>query len=76
MPTNGCNNRPRPEAGKPLLVQDGYFNTVDEGWGNLSRRARYHTVPFTMYTECQYDASATDPGCSGCAHAPHLKAAP
>lgn len=70
---NGCNNQPRPVAGAPMLVQDGYEPAVNEGWGWFSRTPRYRQIPHVMSTDCRYDASATDPGCAGCRHAPHLQ---
>jgi hypothetical protein len=71
---NGCNNRPRPVAGAPVDVQDGYRDIMD-GMGNLVTVASYVQAPFRMSTDCQYDASARDQGCAGCQHAPHLRGA-
>lgn len=65
---NGCNNRPRPAAGKPLLVQDGYVDNYSPIYATATRTARWVFKPFVMSTECKYDASATDPGCAGCQH--------
>jgi hypothetical protein len=67
---NDCNNRPRPVADKPLLVQDGYVHSMFEyESGATDRIDRMVQVPFRMSPECKYDASATDAGCAGCAHA-------
>lgn len=71
---NGCNNRPRPVANKPLQVQDGYvLGMFTYEAGHTDRIDRMVTVPYVMSTDCQYGASATDPGCAGCTHAPHLR---
>jgi hypothetical protein len=71
--TYGCNNGKRPLANAPILVQDGYFGTYDPKYAAVTRTPKWVTIPFVMSTECQYDASATDPACKGCAHAPHLR---
>ncbi len=65
----GCHNKPRPVAGAPLAVQDGYVAGVFEyESGHTDRLARMVTVPFRMSTECKYDATGTDKGCAGCQH--------
>jgi hypothetical protein len=56
-----CHNMPRPIAGTPLQVQDGYYQH-----GNSTRMPRMVTVPFVMSTGCNYDATTTDPHCKGC----------
>lgn len=56
---NGCHGRPRPVAGKPLQVQDG--------WHSNGRR-RMVTVPFTASVPCQYAKTTPDPRCAGCVH--------
>lgn len=56
---NGCHNKPRPVAGKPLQVQDGY---------HPSGVRRMVTVPFVMEPGCQYTKMTPDPRCAGCVH--------
>jgi hypothetical protein len=67
---NGCHNRPRPIAEAPVIVQDGWYSSVLHENDAIPRLT---AVPFRMSTECRYDASATDKGCAGCEHAPHLR---
>jgi hypothetical protein len=69
----GCNNGKRPVANAPILVQDGYFGGYDPVHAAIARTPKWVTIPFVMSTECHFDASANDPGCKGCAHAPHLR---
>jgi hypothetical protein len=72
--TYGCNNGKRPVANAPILVQDGWHTGIfDYEDGSSDRIPRMVPIPFVMSTECQYDASATDSACKGCAHAPHLR---
>lgn len=59
---NGCHNKPRPTAATTHQAQDGWLSF--EG----SRLPNLVPVPFRMSTTCQYDKSATDPGCAGCQH--------
>lgn len=66
----GCHNMPRPTAGAPLQVQDGYHRGIfDYEDGSSDRVSRMVTVPFVMSTACQYtQGHPADPGCSGCRH--------
>jgi hypothetical protein len=57
-----CHNMPRPIAGTPLQVQDGWTEIMD----GQSRIPRMITVPFVMSTGCNYDAMAEDKNCAGC----------
>jgi hypothetical protein len=69
MSLYGCNNKPRPVAGAPLQVQDGYFGTYDPAHAATVRLARWIIAPYAMSTECQYTKQhASDPQCSGCVH--------
>jgi hypothetical protein len=69
-----CHNQPRPTAGAPLQVQDGYHTGLFAYEnGSSDRIARMVTVTHVMSTECRYDGSARDPGCAGCQHAAHLR---
>lgn len=66
---NGCHNRPRPVAGKPLPVQDGYvYGMFEYESGASDRIPRMVTVPFVMKPECQYTLTTPDPRCAGCVH--------
>lgn len=56
---NGCYNKPRPVAGAPLQVQDGY---------SADGTRRMVTVPFVMEPGCQYTLRTPDPRCDGCEH--------
>lgn len=69
----GCNNGTRPVEGAPIIVQDGYREIMCALTGDMVRVPNWTTIPYRMSTDCTYDASATDPGCKGCAHAPHLR---
>lgn len=62
--TYGCYNR------KPLvdevLVRDGYFTTVDEGWSGFSRKAVWVEITNPMSKDCQYSKTTLDSRCNGC----------
>lgn len=64
---NGCHNKPRPVAGAPLQVQDGWA-TFAAGGGRTVRVPHMVTVPFVMQPECQYTLTTPDPRCAGCVH--------
>jgi len=68
MSKYGCHNKPRPTAGAPLNVQDGYVTGVFEYESGASDRIdRIVQVPFAMTSDCQYTRQhAADPECSGC----------
>jgi hypothetical protein len=69
MSVYGCFDKPRPVAGAPLFVQDGYFGTFDPAQTAAARLARWIVIPYVMSTECQYTKQhASDPQCSGCKH--------
>lgn len=65
----GCHSKPRPVAGMPLEVQDGYHTRMFSYESGASDRiARMVTVPHVMSTACQYDRSQADQACFGCPH--------
>jgi hypothetical protein len=69
MSPYGCWNKPRPVAGKPILVQDAYYSMPPVPDGQTCLSLRYVTVPFAMSTDCQYTQQhRTDPHCAGCTH--------
>ncbi len=69
MQLNGCHNKPRPVAGKPLQVQDGWHAGIfDYEDGTGDRIPRMVTVPFVLSSECQYTKTTPDPRCAGCVH--------
>lgn len=58
----GCNGKPRPAPGAPVVVQDGYI-------GAMRSLPLYRTVasPFDA-SVCRYDKKTGDPACTGCPH--------
>lgn len=65
---NGCHNRPRPVAGTPLLVQDGWIEIPLAAGLGATRVPNMVTVPFVMNPGCQYTLRTPDPRCTGCDH--------
>lgn len=70
MSVYGCSNKPRPEYGAPILVQEGWHQLPGAGEdGTIGILARMVEVPYVMSTDCQYTKQhAADPHCSGCVH--------
>lgn len=67
---NGCNNNPRPSRERTYPVQDGWRYVATAA--GITREPIIIEQKFVMEEACVYVASATDQGCSGCVHAPHL----
>jgi hypothetical protein len=70
MSLYGCQNKPRPEYGAPLLVQQGWNQMsghADDG--TIGLLTRMVEIPYVMSTDCQYTKQhASDPQCMGCIH--------
>lgn len=68
MSIYGCHDEPRPIAGAPLLVQDGYiYGLFDHEAGHADRIARMIEVPYVMTVPCQYTQhNPSDKECDGC----------
>jgi hypothetical protein len=70
----GCHNQPRPVAGTNThQAQAGWSKTIRDDRGNPHRHPIMMDIEHVMSTDCRYDASTTDPRCSGCKH---IKAVP
>lgn len=61
---NGCYDRPA--SAPPYFAQDGYEETVDQGWGTFHRTTRYIEVEHVMSEDCQYSEHTVAPKCAGC----------
>jgi len=64
---NGCNGKPRPTAASTYRAQAGWLDGITDQ-GAPVRVPVYREIPHRMSTTCQYDKSASDPGCAGCHH--------
>jgi hypothetical protein len=66
----GCHNKPRED--KPLLVQDGYVETIFQPNGSprqIVRLPRMVSIPRVNSLDCRYEKRFSDPGCKDCEHA-------
>lgn len=65
MSRYGCHSKPRPTAGAPIEVQDGYI----ENLFGRDRIDRIVEIPYVMTVPCQYTVRhPADPECAGCPH--------
>ena len=70
MSLYGCHNKPRPEYGAPILVQQYWHQMSGHASdGTIGLLARMVDIPYVMSTDCQYTKQhAGDPQCAGCSH--------
>jgi hypothetical protein len=64
MTRPGCYNRP--PLGKPLVVQDGYYEREERG--APVKIPRYVYAEFRMTVVCQWSMTNNHPTCKGCIH--------
>lgn len=64
-----CHDRPRPEPGLMLWVQDGWIQHTSSD-NVVFRVAKMVQIPFVNSTPCGYDKAHVDSRCAACTMAP------